>query len=314
MGYCSKEKSYSLNKWQVPLEEVSEIIHTKSDELFPLTRGDIDFLTKELKAALQDIIFSGSTVSMFLSLGEGFLSMLLYQGLIECGATVFRYGTRNLKRQLEFFDVTKTDFMIATPSLWRYIKNINLNVENIQWLAYFPLNQSSFKENQKLICKADRILMEHDKIPAYFIQDRNGLFRCPGYSCSISRNEEREETKELILSTKQITGFYLKDYPTGLNVEIQTDISEKEDYLFFIKDVISTNKISLKEKISNILKRNRITVVGQSLELDSLGMVELLVMLEEEFDFTVDVEEICYADFETIDKLVSFIKRKLIKE
>ncbi len=44
--------------------------------------------------------------------------------------------------------------------------------------------------------------------------------------------------------------------------------------------------------------------------LDSIGMVELISYLEEEFDISVDDEELVPENFQTIARLVAFVSEK----
>lgn len=302
--------------WQISLEESVELVNTKTGGIYPFTSRDIENMVTKIKLLLEDIIHPDCTVSMFLPLGESqFLPMLLYNTFVECGAMVFRYGTRNLERQIKLFDVTKTDIIIASPALWSCIKSFYQDIENLTWIAYIPLKRNEDNIENQIISRPDRFLIEHDTVPAFFIQNKNGLFSCPGYICDISedliKDSKGNVTKELIISTDDIEGFHLKNFKTGLDVEIQKDLLSKEEILFFIKDIVNDDKISLYSRILNLLQSYQISYSDGYLELDSLSIVELLVILEDEFSFTVEVDEINRSDFDTIDRLVSFVKKKL---
>lgn len=298
--------------WRVALEDAGEIVHTRTGEIYPFTEGDIKNMIEKLKITLADVIYPGCTVSMFLSLEEGFIPILLYHYLIEGGATVFRYGVRNLERQIQLFDVSKTDVIIAAPSLWRYIKSIHPEVENLTWIAYISLNRSSVISND-ILPQADRIVIEHDMVPAFFIQRGDGLFSCPGYLCTgletPSKDMDNRITQELLISTDDIEGFYFDRFKTGMAAEMIKDSLSNDSLL--IKGILQADQDTIYGSIKKLLQRHQISYENDSLELDSLGMVELLVLLEEEFSFTVEVDEIKRSDFETIDSLISFINKKL---
>jgi acyl carrier protein len=71
--------------------------------------------------------------------------------------------------------------------------------------------------------------------------------------------------------------------------------------------------------LSNLLKgaKSRGLVDSKSfLEdgiIDSLGVLELVAFLEEKFSFKVDDEEIVPENFDSIDKLVAFVRLKFAK-
>ena len=74
---------------------------------------------------------------------------------------------------------------------------------------------------------------------------------------------------------------------------------------------------SLAEEISELL-RKRLNVVVPAVDadlisiglLDSLTLVELFLLLEEQFGVRVDLEDITLDDFRSVSSIVAFVARK----
>ena len=83
---------------------------------------------------------------------------------------------------------------------------------------------------------------------------------------------------------------------------------QKESTLERLKGVLQENQfIALKDLIPNI---NLETSLINDLALDSIQILDLIVQIEKEFDFSCDVNEISLDMFEKVGTLIEFIESK----
>ncbi|SEP35964.1 acyl carrier protein [Nitrosovibrio sp. Nv6] len=79
-------------------------------------------------------------------------------------------------------------------------------------------------------------------------------------------------------------------------------------YLEEVKNILS-DVLSLGER-KNALNEGSM-LLGAIPELDSMAVVNVITALEEQFDITVDDDEISARTFETVGSLTYFVERKL---
>jgi len=75
-----------------------------------------------------------------------------------------------------------------------------------------------------------------------------------------------------------------------------------------VRDILS-DVLSLGERKSSLNADSGL--LGSIPELDSMAVVNVITALEENFDITVDDDEISARTFETLGSLTSFIEQKL---
>ena len=81
------------------------------------------------------------------------------------------------------------------------------------------------------------------------------------------------------------------------------------------------NKRQVYDKINTIINENELLKKGNSINndtnlfaeagLDSIGIVELVVAIEEEFGFEFDESELEFDEFATIDSIANLIQKKV---
>jgi acyl carrier protein len=159
-----------------------------------------------------------------------------------------------------------------------------------------------------------RIVIEHSEIPMHLIQNKDGLFSCPGYEMQI--NGENSEG-ELYVGTGLFEGFSVWNFPTGIIADRAAPACPGVEvkHSFSIVDInkSDTGFPPIRTRIMKVLKKYNkgSSMEGSILEFDSLGIVELLVLLEEEFSFRVKVDEINRSEFLSVDSIVDFVTRKV---
>jgi acyl carrier protein len=79
-------------------------------------------------------------------------------------------------------------------------------------------------------------------------------------------------------------------------------------YLEEVKNILS-DVLSLGER-KNFLTEDS-TLLGGIPELDSMAVVNVITAMEENFDITVDDDEISARNFETLGSLTRFVEQKL---
>ena len=287
----------------------------QSGKLFSLTDKDMDLMVSDMQNILSDWIVPGEKIGFFLPLtGSFLLPLLLYRTCVERGATVLRYGCSNLERQFELLDITEIDKIISTPTLWKHIKDILGETKEVPWLCCHMGTDVDCFSVESLKDNTARIVIEHSEIPMYLIQNKDGLFSCPGYEMQI--NGENSEG-ELYVGTGLFEGFSVWNFPTGIIVARAAPACPGVEvkHSFSIVDInkSDTGFPPIRTRIMKILKKYNkgSSMEGSFLEFDSLGIVELLVLLEEEFSFRVKVDEINRSEFLSVDSIVDFVTRKV---
>jgi acyl carrier protein len=266
-----------------------EIIKTRSGEWYSLSQKDMEMFIKGTKQILQKHIFQGNTIGLFLDLDNAsFNSIILYQACIACGATVIRCGISDFDRQLPVKNDIRLDLLICTPSTYRYISN------KLKYDMCILINPFESIEGQPLPLDG-LYIYEFFDIPGLIISDSRSLI-CPGYTI----REYNDSEKSLCIQTiKDIEGFNIANY--YLNISLPADHADE------LSPDLVHNYIKLQIKI--ILKEvlNGKIDCQENINLTSIGMVELLVRLEEEFGILIPMEKISISSFENLAFLSELI-------
>ena len=295
------------------IQQADEIIKTLSGQTYPLTAADIEKFVAELSRNLAQCIKPNSVVGLFLPLGNlCLLPLLIYRVCIDCGAVVLRFGNTQIERQLWILNNFDVDIIIAPPSIWRLIA-LNSKVK-YDWFAYLTLGeeQKGFDKNE--LMNAKRIFIELYHVPAFLIQNEDKSYECPCYSCEIlteSSVRVNGNMGQLVITYNNIGGFNINSFHTGINV-IPIE-GRQEFYIDLYKECMDIDDDKLHSRIKKIMRRHNIKIEENEKlnNLDSLGIVELLVALEEEFSFRVNIDEINKGDFLNYNSILRFVTKKL---
>jgi acyl carrier protein len=272
-----------------------EIIKTRSGEWYSISQKDMAIFIKETKQILQKHISHGNTVGLFLDLDSAnFNSMVLYQACIACGASVIRCGISDFDRQLPVKNDIILDLLICTPSAFKYVNN------KLKYNVCILINPIESIEGQSLSLEGINIY-EFFNIPGFLIANPS-LLLCAGYTVS----EYNDAEKTLCIQTaNDIEGFKINDYYLSLSLPTYQDEKHSSDLAHdYIKLQI---KIMLKEVLNG-----KVDCQG-NIKLTSIGMVELLVRLEEEFGIPIPMEKINKSSFENMVFLSELIYSTVVE-
>jgi Acyl carrier protein len=266
-----------------------EIIKTRSGDWYSISQKDIAIFIKETKQILQKRISHGNVVGLFLDLDNAnFNSMILYQSCIACGASVIRCGISDFDRQLPVKNHIRLDLLICTSSAFKYISN------KLRYNMCMLISPFENIEGQPLPLKELNIY-EFFNIPGFLIA-YSGSLLCPGYTIS----EYNEDEKSLCIQTaKDIEGFKIVDYYFNLSLPV---FHAEEQPSILAHNYI---KLQIKTMLKEVL--NGKVDCRENIDLNSIGMVELLVRLEEEFGIPIPMEKISKSSFENLTFLSDLV-------
>ncbi len=298
--------------------QVAEMIETPSRELYPLSYADIELFTVKLSKYLAKYIHAKSVIGLFLPLGNSrLLPMVIYRSCIEYGATVLRFGNTNIERQLWLINNFEMDIIVSNPGIWRLIKDKNKQKGKCDWFACLTLGKDKKWYDEEELKDAKKIFAELYNAPAFLIQNANESFNCPGYICEVipqnGCKSEDIKSGQLVITSENIQGFSINSFNTTINAfKIKGSVNQ-EFYIDFQRQYKEMNDKILQNRLKKVLQGFNINcdMDKKQIGLNSLGMVELLVALEEEFSFSVNIEEINVNDFIAYDSILEFIKRRL---
>ncbi len=266
-----------------------EHIRTRSGEWYSILQKDMAIFVKESKYILKNYLNYGDTVGFFLDLNNAdFISIILYQTCIDCGASVIRCGISEADKQLPVKNDILLDLLICTQSTFRYISN------KVKYKNSILINSIENIEGQAFSAEGLNIY-EFFNIPGFLILLDTKRIICPGYVIS----ENKSEKSISIETVREMKGFKVSDY----YLDLFFPMSYKEGQLL----EIIYNYINL--QIEVMLKKNvngKIDCQG-NLNLDSISMVEFLVQLEEEFEISIPIEKISKSSFKNLISLSELI-------
>lgn len=259
-----------------------EMIKTRSGEWYSVSQNDIGVFVAETKRILQRHIVSGNIIGLFLDLDNAhFGSMILYHACAACGASVIRCGISDFKRQLPIKNDMDLDLLICTKTVQKYIIN-KVKYKKCILVDYIENIEGQLSPYDELD------IYELFNIPGFIVKDSETIF-CPGYTISECHDLENAIC---INSCKEIEGFEVYDYHLNLSF-LPTFISEQS-----LDIVHSYIKLQIRIMMKDIL--NGKIDCKENINLNSIGMVELLVRIEEEFGISIPMEEISKTRFENL--------------
>lgn len=269
--------------------DTCEIVRTYSGEWYYVSPKDIAIFTKDTKNILKNYILPGNMVGLFLELDNAnFNSIIIYQACIACGASVIRCGISDLNRQLPVQCDITLDWLICTNATFKYIKN------KLKYNKCILVNTLESIDEQ-LPSSECFCIYEFFDIPGFAILNY-GLGSCPGYVVSKKNNSDNSVN---IQTVSEIDGFKIADYSLKLPPQV---LVSTHAILDIVHDYIEMQiKIMLKESLNG-----RIDSEG-NIELTSIGKIELLIRLEEEFGISISIDKVCINSFERIFYLADLI-------
>ena len=273
------------------INKMIEYIRTQSGAWYSVSENDMEHFVRDTKNVLQKYINNGSTVGLFIDLDDANLnSMIIYKACKSCGAATIRCGVSDLDRQLQVMNNIFLDVLICTCTAYKYLKNkvkhdMVIIVESIT--KYY--NRSSYQDTIRIY--------EYFDIPGFAIMEAEQL-HCPGYDVNIKEDK-------ITLNAPS----YAEEYSIS-NYVLETQRQETLTGRVMITDYAHAFIMMQIQMILRELLNGKIDALG-NITLNSIGMVELLVFIEEKFDISIELEKINKNSFENLFFLSDLIYNTL---
>lgn len=273
---------------QTQLVKCEEMIKTRSGEWYSLSKKDMVILINDAAEIMRNHITEGDIVGLFLDFDNANLnSIILYHACILCGGTVIRCGISDIDRQLPISCDISLDILICTAQELRYIE------KRVKYRKHYIVN--SIENFKHQLPPVEVSVFELFDIPGLLIFD-HGAIVCPGYDI-IEYNAV--EGTICLKSKNSIRSFYIEKY--FINVPMvcgMCDVSARNAVMSFIS-------MQIELRLFTILN-GKIYDAG-NITLDSIGMVELLVRIEEEFCISIPLEKVSNYSFTNVKHLAELI-------
>lgn len=270
------------------LVKCEEMIKTRSGEWYSLSKKDMIILINDVAEIMRNHITEGDIVGLFLDFDNANLnSIILYHACILCGGTVIRCGISDIDRQLPISCDISLDILICTAQELRYIE------KRVKYRKHYIVNSIENIEHQLPLVEAS--VFELFDIPGLLIFD-HGAIVCPGYDI-IEYNAV--EGTICLKSKNSIRSFCIEKY--FINVPMvcgMCDVSARNAVMSFIS-------MQIELRLFTVLN-GKIDDAG-NITLDSIGMVELLVRIEEEFCISIPLEKVSNYSFTNVKHLAELI-------
>ncbi|MCL2050350.1 MAG: acyl carrier protein [Lachnospiraceae bacterium] len=266
-----------------------EIVKIRSGKWYPLYQRDMAIFIAETKQILSQYICHGTKVGLFLDLDDAhFTSIVLYQACIASGAAVFRCGITDIERQWPIKNEIMLDILICTSSAFKYVES------RLKYKNYILLDNIENIEGQR-VAADELVIYDLFSIPGFIISYPQNII-CPGY---IIEFPDEYEKAILLSSKKEIEGFSVSDYRIDLFI----------DNIFRIEQLSEPARDYIKLQVEIVLKELLDGKIDcqENIALNSIGMIELLIKLEEEFGISIPIEKIDKSSFEKISLLSDLI-------
>lgn len=273
-----------------------EMIQVGSGHHYKLLTSDISYYTLKAKEILSKYIKEKDKIAFFLSLDQmNFSQLIIYNACIECGATVMRCTISEMERQIPINHDISVDYIIIGSKSLKYIR------EKVQFdkCIFFETMHSFQCIDEGL----EQVVTIYDlfDIPGFLIVDDKKNVYCPGYVI------KQFDLNRLTISTcKEVDSFFIKDMEIDINDDVCIP-GRKDSNMLRTRDFINTqlrfllgNKFNMRSDENDLI-------------LDSLGMIELLVFMEDEFEIVIPIDSVNKTDFKKLDQL-SFLVSNLLLE
>lgn len=281
------------NKFDSSLVKGKELVKSQSGKWYSLSENDIAIFVAETAKSLQPFIASGETVGLFLDLDNAqFISIVIYNACILCGANVIRCGISDLERQLPVKNNIGVDWMISTSTINKYVGN-RITYRNkiiIDRTAVFSINNINSDEP---------VIYELYDVPGLIVLSNNDIY-CPGYDIVQDKKSIVLKKKSSIENTE-----FSKTRLEGIQIKRSRKLHNNKLITNFIKLYIG---IMVKKSLNGEINDDG------SIILNSIGLVELLVKIEEEFGISFAIENVSLEKFENIELLSELILTELMEK
>lgn len=281
--------------------EAINIIQTASGAYFYLSNEEIEKVADDLFSKLEHVGTTGKNIACFFDLGSSkLLPLLLYKTFISLENTVMRFDVNNLKRQMELMKRLDIDIIVSYEHIKYYLENNSVFDKAVKWVTIRNENSENiFQENKDDVLVS---LIEKNDMPMYLLDIGNRKIKVPGFK--IAFKDETE--KSYIVESEILKGFKIHKFNLPFDFKLCTD-----DTIELVGN--KQQEKDLKSRIREIINENQRVSIGNDNEiiLNSLGLVELIVKLEQEFSFRVSIEDISRNDFLTLDTIENFILKRI---
>lgn len=263
-----------------------EPVKCQSGRWYSLSQNDIAVFVADTTEIFRSFISEGQVIGLFLDMDNAqFISLVLYQACILCGANVIRCGISDFQRQLPVKEEICLDWIISSDFVLKRI------AECITYKRQIVIKRSE-AGRFPVITENELYIYELYDIPGFIVFFNKDFF-CPGYDV-IDFGEETVLRKKGCVENEEITEISLGKMDRGRKLKKE----EPEIVMDFIKlYVMKLVKEDLNGKVND----------DNSIELSSIGQVELLVKIEEEFEISLEIENISIDKFEHVDLLTKLI-------
>lgn len=257
-----------------------ELVITPSGKYYHIYQRDISLMTIEASRFLREYIKPGTKVGLFINLDcLQLIPLDLYNACVNCGGSVFRSGLSDFDRQLDIFNMVDLDYIICSRATQKALgKKISYKS------SILIINEADTPTEEEYPCV--RTLYD---IPC-FVMESDKLVIAPGY------NLESADTEGAVYlsSKKEIKGFTITKYElNGINLVENKNLGA-------IASFISVQVRYIFEGKGHIPHRG-------GGELDSLGILELLITLEENFEISISLEDVQKYNFFSLESLTEMV-------
>lgn len=270
-----------------------EITKCQSGEWFAFSQHDLEIFIADTKTIIGKYMSADDKIGLFLDLDNAcFLSLILYSACIDCGSTVIRCGISDLDRQFPLQSEIDLDWIISTDIVYRHIKDRIRHKKRI--LVYSVINVDS-----KLFSTDEISVFELYDVPVFIIKTGTDII-IPGYYI------RTQESHMVIKKKANIENYNLPDIIKDNLFHID---NPKMTYYESIIEFVSLN-------VNELLKeyfRGEAFEDDSSMIMNSIGLIELLVKIEEEFGIIFPIERVT-SDIFRSSKLLSEIIFSIILE
>lgn len=270
-----------------------EPVKSCSGAWYDFSKHDLEIFISDTKNLLKNYISPDEKIALFLDLDNArFLSIVIYQACIACGAIVIRCGISDFDRQLPIQNNISADWIVCSNTLYKHIKN---KINHKKKMMIF--NEVEF--DTKHTNNSDIDIFELYNLPIFIV--RTGFkVLIPGY---VKSNAE----KQAFIKNKGIENTQLPKEICHKSIVdegiIVNDISVTVNFIKLYVDVF------IQEHFNGYVNQ-----IDDSIIINSIGMIELIVKIEEEFGIILPIEKLSKEQIENSRLLSELILSIIVGE
>lgn len=270
-----------------------ELVKSCSGEWYGFSKHDLELFISDTKNLLKNHISPDEKIGLFLDLDNArFLSIVLYKACVDCGAIVIRCGISDFDRQLPIQNNISLDWIVCSNTLHKHIKN---KINYKKRITLF--NEVEFDSEHTN--NSDIDIFELYNSPMFIIRT--------GFKVSIPGYVKSNTEKQVFIKNKNIE-----------NTQLPKEICHKNilDQGIVMKDIIATVnfiKIYVDEFIQSHFNGS-VNKNDDSIIINSIGMIEMIVKIEEEFGIVLPIEKLTKEKMENSRLLSELILSIIVGE